>query len=341
MQGAEGDRSLRSFYDPIDKFKEDSDEAFYERVAKDRADVELVGGISLRGYGVIVAEAFHSGLLLPSAVYRQFDNEQLKGTIDDLHSHAQTVANKIADTAQGYSQNIPQAYMPVMGSRTFATIAHEGQWRRSKKPYISHPNGVASIILAAYGKRAEQDPHSLTLLTDLSTAYAHDAPEDTYTPDGSYLNKPIPTTPRVHQKVLMAYGFPNASRVARTNRKHAHVKGISEKIDYGLYIRDGASDPTVDFAVSKDADVLWNRFIEPNKYDGPDQAKIKKYADKDKQYDNGREIIIEEVRKRSGNGKSTSFELALIEAIRKVTEEDIERVQKLIPFLPEHVELAA
>jgi hypothetical protein len=288
MNGANGDRSLRNFYDPVEEMRF-SDGEFFNKIAESRAVINL-GGLCLTGYDVIAAEAFHAGITIhPEVVFECGGIAPLNDKLRQLDTHAQEIADRIAQTAGSY-EGVSSDYLPILASRIFATIAHNGQVRRNGKPYISHPNAVANIIQAGYDE-VGQDPENKKAAHIIS-GYTHDAFEDTWNRDGTYLERPVLATPRVLQRLLESYELPYATTVGQTNRLLAHNKGMTKKTKYGTYITDGASRGGSDFIITKIADLTHNSVLDPEVYPGTDPEKIDKLAQKEKRYLNAADELM-------------------------------------------------
>jgi len=345
MIGADGDRSLRYYYDPSGELNDDTDEIFFDKVAKSRAEIELVGGPSISGYEVVVAETYHAGLLLPQAVVNEFSKEQLSSNLEDLEAHTKKMVGKVGLIAEKYSQKakIEKYYEPIMISRVIATYAHDSQRRKNGNvPYISHPNNVAAITLAGYGEYATQNPADVRMLARLAIDYGHDSDEDTRKQDGSHLGRSVLATPRMFQRALMAYDFPLANTVARTIRTLSHHDGITHKVPYGTYIDHGLDDTKAEFEVPKTSDVLHNSRFDAEKYSGSDRAKIDKITNKQLRYDHTLAKIAEMIKNRDTTGMAPGSKAWLIDnMINHVDEEKIQAAHDTVPYLPEHLDLAA
>lgn len=270
--------TLRALYDPSGQYDEVPDDLFYGRLAQIRPQAQLLGYGALHGCEIALADSIHLMVDTPTAVREGVDPDRAAGidraitfqtekTVDLLGQI--TLRNSI-DGLQ-FVDTFPDGTcdLAALDIRELAAIAHKGVKRRSGKEYLTHTEGTAAIVEAAWWQHHELDETSYRQLRVFKMlAYVHDAPEDTVDPrDSAYLARPTIASPFVIYKTLDRHEIAEAERVARGSVLLDNSRGLTgQKMPNGKYIGrmlDEGDQKEYLAPVVKDADVCNNSRIEP------------------------------------------------------------------------------
>lgn len=267
--------ALRALYDPSDQYEKVSDGLFYEEVAERHCTktVQLLGYGAIMGSEVALANSLHAGLAVPDPVRYAVEpsraaqiTESIYARVDKTVAHIAAIADRHCTETGDYVDSFPDGTCDPMllAVRSLANIAHHDVRRRSGKPYISHTEGVAAILDAAWNI-SDQDPENYDRLRLYKAiAYLHDAPEDTMDIDGEYLANPVIASPLVIGRLLMHYGVPEteALDVARATLLLNNSKGMTDKQAYRDYVVRGTRIGGFWFGMIKAGDLRHNSAID-------------------------------------------------------------------------------
>lgn len=329
--------TTREIYDPSGQMTE-PDGLFYQEVAGRHDAVQLLGYGAIKGSEVMLANSLHAGLEVPAPVLGLIVPsratqiaEAINARADKTVDHIAAIADRHCTQTGEYVDSFPDGACDTMllAARSLANIAHYNVERRSGKPYISHTEGVAAILDAAWNM-SQQNPNEYDRLRLYKAiAYLHDAPEDTMDIDGEYLANPVIASPLVIGKLLVRYGISraDASDAARATLLLNNGKGMTDKQPYRSYVVRGAHIGGFKFSMPKAGDLMHNSVIDA---EDPRKAKDpKRVRDRQAKYETCGKVLL---------GETDKYELTddarMIRAVFKVDGQTMQRnfVDRLRPI---------
>lgn len=266
--------TLRVLYDPSGQHKAVPDDVFYGTLAGMRPEAELHGFGTIHGNEVAFADSIHLMAPPPRAVINGVDPTRVVDIRQAIQLETRRTVGCLAVIAERhsidgnqYADTFPDGKgdKALLAIRGLAMNAHDGIMRRNGKEYITHTEGTASVLEAAWWRHNEKNPASYQVLRlRKALAYVHDAPEDTIDPWGDYLGLKTIASPRVIYQTLGYYGLSGkaALGVARATLLLDNSKGITgQKMPNVEYIdrmleSDDDKDPMA--GVAKMADMCNN-----------------------------------------------------------------------------------
>lgn len=306
------EHTLRGMYDPSGVYDELTDAALFEEVAENRAAIELPDLGEITPYESMYLEAKHALAPVPDIVRRHIPEDRIRDLSRFEAYRTQRMINHVSYVA--YSRQLQKdprlaSYELAQSSidtidgeldtmlyavRVLAHITHDGVFRRSGRPYITHPESVASIVDVGWNRGAQDQPFE-SLRRHKAVAYLHDTFEDTVTSDGSYLSHEIISSPLVIQGLLTRYNLQRSTEVARAVRLMSHTKGAlpgTDKMSYADYIERGVTLGGAQFAIPKAADIQHNSFIDVDTSLSTDETQEQKKARRSAKYENSKNELL-------------------------------------------------
>lgn len=287
---------MRLFYDPSGKYADTPDEIFYGEVAGQRPEVHATGFGPLRGSEVTLADSIHIQQDTPDAVLADIRPSRIASIHDFIHDRADRTASYIGSLALEKAKELPylsgypdispegEVDIPLLSARILGAIACHGITRRDGKPYITHPESVASIAEAGWRRLHNNTDYTAQLRLLKAIGYLHDAWEDTVDPKGDYLSRPIIASPLTVEYLMALGDFPHAHDVAQSMYLMSHTDGLlSDRLPYPGYMKRLIQLGRPEAKLGKAADNQHNAKIDADQHPlilTPKQKKrAKKYSD--------------------------------------------------------------